>query len=1122
MEPSEDWQVSSVPYTPSLSPPFPANVFVQMMDSGGGGPSPPTSRGRSSSVPSYSSRERSSPEQRRFSPMRSMVESLFRGEDSGSRRRRSADGDAASPTATTLSGAFYLGQHGSGDEVPLHRPRSAVSPADIMAECRGLCSVMKMVLESDIYRHMPTARVDLSTRSSIGLTLKDCTVESCLVGSPAYTSRMIDAGDVITRIDGVPVTAHTVRAELIGEDVPGSMVCLDVRKRSGELAQVLIQRASTLVLAEKRKMSDLLKSLRHSALQSRDNTTMRLVDDLVMSWDSVTLSEADQAAAVRRSWDTTRTEAAQILTSLEILIAKFDVGTLGLVQQDMAQERAEALVQLNRSEDEERAMYRERELDMERKMRQDAQEEIRALQEALEEERQRVRNLVRESDNFVIDAVYHPEKRAAVFEAREQEWEGELRTLRASLASAQQALAISQSQEADMQLELQQMLQKQRMQQATESAEYERQAWQHQREQMEEEITALRDSLAASHAIDSENRATISDLLASTDSKVLPAIVQPPSAQEELASSQEVAEKQMIAQKQTIQDLTAQLAKLEQQLRDATVERDRKAKEVVSKDQFIVSLTSKLETLRNQTERSRTEEGREQDVLESELMVSRSQCQTLEKALDECEKRRKQVEVQAMEEAESMATLVEDLRHKMEEQLKDLRAEHERVELERDNAVAELKLAVKLERDSRERDVARARGEAKVSNLTAQEIERDFYLIEEERRALQIERESLEQMKKAMEVESVNGPGAEHVVDDVLECYDCMDKDAMIRSQEAAINELKLALVRADSAKEGGVQVLRPCNDCVDKEESIRKQQADIDRLTAEMRRTERSDVSAAEREPGLDGAVDIKIKLGMEFSSAGEEGTSKRNLFQQTLLLDIVDAAAIPPSRLSIKDLSSGSIVVSARIGPAPFGRGPSAAQIANDLTQQAADPTSKLRSGKFTRHTLQLVVSSSTLPSQSMVPNVDRDESASKRLKESQNKVQKLEEQRDHLLMDLDILTLQVDGLEKKLALADADKQAAQQAAQQAALDAKVMLSTSHVHTHDLITHAQHIYAHHAQTHAHTYTNLSRTRTHSCYLHRSRRKACGSSMKCNPTWIGGLSPNCTQVNADMSWKAH
>ena len=34
-------------------------------------------------------------------------------------------------------------------------------------------------------------------------------------------------------------------------------------------------------------------------------------------------------------------------------------------------------------------------------------------------------------------------------------------------------------------------------------------------------------------------------------------------------------------------------------------------------------------------------------------------------------------------------------------------------------------------------------------------MERDFYLIEEERRALQLEREGMEKMKKAMEVESI-------------------------------------------------------------------------------------------------------------------------------------------------------------------------------------------------------------------------------------------------------------------------------------------------------------------------------------------------------------------------------
>jgi hypothetical protein len=151
------------------------------------------------------------------------------------------------------------------------------------------------------------------------------------VGSPTHSCRRINVGDEIIHINETPVTADTVRAALIGKDTPGSMVCLHIKNQSGDTKQVLIQRTSTLALVEKRKMNDLITKLLQNALLAHDNATLRLLNDLEITWDSVALSEADQAAAeaaaVRQSWDTTRTLAVQHLASLRILLDKLDVST---------------------------------------------------------------------------------------------------------------------------------------------------------------------------------------------------------------------------------------------------------------------------------------------------------------------------------------------------------------------------------------------------------------------------------------------------------------------------------------------------------------------------------------------------------------------------------------------------------------------------------------------------------------------------------------------------------------------------------------------------------------------------------------------------------------------------
>ena len=93
------------------------------------------------------------------------------------------------------------------------------------------------------------------------------TINNCLVGGPAYNSRKLDAGDVITGIDGNRVTAKTIFAALIGDDVPGSNVTLDVHKKNGDRLQVQLERVPSIELADARRMVELLQNLKKSAMR---------------------------------------------------------------------------------------------------------------------------------------------------------------------------------------------------------------------------------------------------------------------------------------------------------------------------------------------------------------------------------------------------------------------------------------------------------------------------------------------------------------------------------------------------------------------------------------------------------------------------------------------------------------------------------------------------------------------------------------------------------------------------------------------------------------------------------------------------------------------------------------
>ena len=139
---------------------------------------------------------------------------------------------------------------------------------------------------------------------------------------------------------------------------------------------------------------------------------------------------------------------------------------------------------------------------------------------------------------------------------------------------------------------------------------------------------------------------------------------------------------------------------------------------------------------------------RERDQIQSEERIAQHR-DAMQRALDDAGRCQDALQL-AQGELETSKLRLEA------EHLARVDAEH-KLELLTEQAaqgLARVSEELQLERDRRERDVAKAREDAQKSNLTAQEIERDFYLIEEERRTLQLEREGLEQMKKAVQVES--------------------------------------------------------------------------------------------------------------------------------------------------------------------------------------------------------------------------------------------------------------------------------------------------------------------------------------------------------------------------------
>lgn len=110
---------------------------------------------------------------------------------------------------------------------------------------------------------------------------------------------------------------------------------------------------------------------------------------------------------------------------------------------------------------------------------------------------------------------------------------------------------------------------------------------------------------------------------------------------------------------------------------------------------------------------------------------------------------------------------------------------------------------------------------------------------------------------------------------------------------------------------------------------------------------------------------VNVRLKLGMNYSTVGQEGSQARAGLEQTIIQDLSRATGANPACFLIKQLSPGSIIVDAVIHADPSGKGPAAQDVAAELDRQFRDVNSLLRNGTVTCY-LEAIA----FPSSVMVP--------------------------------------------------------------------------------------------------------------------------------------------------------
>ncbi len=68
------------------------------------------------------------------------------------------------------------------------------------------------------------------------MLLNGTTIVDTIIGGPGYNSRQLTSGDVIMKIDGIPVTSANITSAMIGGDVPGAPLTLTIAKGGIEVS----------------------------------------------------------------------------------------------------------------------------------------------------------------------------------------------------------------------------------------------------------------------------------------------------------------------------------------------------------------------------------------------------------------------------------------------------------------------------------------------------------------------------------------------------------------------------------------------------------------------------------------------------------------------------------------------------------------------------------------------------------------------------------------------------------------------------------------------------------------------------------------------------------------------
>ena len=155
-----------------------------------------------------------------------------------------------------------------------------------------------------IDRYVYTDPQNNRPKTSLGIGLRGLLVDYIIPGGPAHLSEQLEKGDQIVTIDRTPVGPDTITKQIMGNDMPGTPIRLEVIKQSsGKTVEITLVRANLQAMQSAIKVFERVLELRLNAASTRAQeeayfpnrrTTQRILEQLEEALDIDMLSKSRQ------------------------------------------------------------------------------------------------------------------------------------------------------------------------------------------------------------------------------------------------------------------------------------------------------------------------------------------------------------------------------------------------------------------------------------------------------------------------------------------------------------------------------------------------------------------------------------------------------------------------------------------------------------------------------------------------------------------------------------------------------------------------------------------------------------------------------------------------------------